>query len=183
LLKNFVFIVGTVAGFSAVAVPVWYIGKEIGALGWDYARFYICHLLLFLTSVLPLVMGLHRPAYREFWHVATGFLLTLCLIVLNDFVMMAMGRYPGADIHDFYGSMAKINPCGMMGPPKALPWVEKMVRPLSLPVFMGENPTGTYVPILWYAGPLFVGMSAVSFGIFAAMDRKNLVSDLRKFKK
>jgi len=181
LLKNFVFFVGSVAGVVAVAVPVWYIGKPVADLGWDYARFYICHALLFVTSLMPLVLGLHRPSYREMWHVGVGFLLALCVILLNDFAVMAMGCYPGADIRSFYQSMLKINPCGLMGPPQALPWVEKLVRPLSLPVFMGANPGGMYVPILWYAIPIFLGITVASAILFGVLDRDNLRTDLRKW--
>ena len=49
---------GSVAGIAAIALPVWYIGMDVSELGWDYARFYICHALLFITSVLPLLLGL-----------------------------------------------------------------------------------------------------------------------------
>lgn len=182
LLKNFVFFVGSVAGVVAVAVPVWYIGKDVADLGWDYARFYICHALLMLTSLMPLVLGLHRPSYREVWHIGTGFLLALCVILVNDFVMMSMGMYTGVDVGTFYQSMLKINPCGLMGPPATLPWVENLVRLLSPKVFMGANPAGRYVPILWYAIPLFVGMTLVSAILFFSIDRKNLVNDLKKWR-
>ena len=176
LLKNFVFFVGCVAAVAAVAVPVWYIGKDVSDLGWDYVRFYLCHALLLITSMMPLVLGMHAPAFREWWHIGTGFLLALCVILVNDFVMMTLGMYPGADISTFYQSMLKINPCGLMGPPQALPWVEKLVRLLSPPVFMGENPTGLYVPILWYAIPLFVGISIGAVILFWVLDKKNLRS-------
>ncbi len=172
-LKNFVYFTGAVAGIAAIAVPYWFIGCEVFQLGWEYIRFYLCHALLFLGSVLPLLLGLHRPSYREFWHIGTGFLLALCIIFINDFVCMAMGIYPGASIDSFYQSMQRINPCGMMGPPEGLPWLVDLVKVFSPAVFMGENPAGLYVPILWYAVPLFVGLSVASAVVFSLMDREN----------
>ena len=171
-LKNFFYFVGTVAGAAAIAVPVWYIGDPISELGWDYFRFYICHAGLFITSLLPLLLGHHIPRRKEFWQVGTGFLLALCLILINDFIFMSLGLYPGADIKDFYGSMVRINPCGLMGPPKALPWIENFVKILTPSVLLGNNPAGVYVPILWYAVPLYLGISIVTFLIFTVMDRK-----------
>lgn len=173
LLKNFVYFTGTVAGIAAIAVPYWFIGWKVSSLGWEYIRFYLCHALLFLSSVLPLLLGLHRPSYREFWHIGTGFLLALCIILINDFVCMALGIYPGASIDTFYQSMQRINPCGLMGPPKELPWLVELVKVFSPSVFMGENPAGLYVPILWYAVPLFVGMSLASAVVFSLLDRQN----------
>lgn len=172
-LKNFVYFTGTVAGIAAIAVPYWFIGCEVSQLGWEYARFYVCHAFLYLGSALPLLLGLHRPSYREFWHIGTGFLMALCIILINDFVCVAMGIYPGASMDTFYQSMQRINPCGMMGPPEGLPWLVELIKVFSPPVFMGENPTGLYVPILWYAVPLFAGLSIASAVIFSFLDRKN----------
>lgn len=179
-LKNFIYAVGMVAGIAAIAVPVWYIGDPISTLGWDYFRFYICHAGLFVTSLLPLLLGLHKPSYKEFWQVGLVFLLALCLILLNDMVFMSLGLYAGADIHDFYGSMLRINPCGLMGPPKNLPWVVKIVRFFSPSVLMGNNPAGLYVPILWYAIPLYLGISIVAFMMFSFIDRKELSKNYSK---
>lgn len=170
-LKNFVFFVGSVAGISAIAFPQWFIGWEVSQLGWKYFRFYLCHALLFLSSALPLALGLHRPRVREFWHTGTAFLLALCVIVINDFLCMALGIYPGASVENFYQSMLEINPCGIMGPPTGLPWLASVVGVFSPSVFIGNNPSGIYIPILWYAIPLFLGMSIGSAVLFSFWDR------------
>ncbi|MBQ9762092.1 MAG: YwaF family protein [Oscillospiraceae bacterium] len=182
-LKNFFYYVGSIAGIAAVAVPVWYIGKEIPDLGWDYFRFYICHAGLFVTSLLPLLLGLHKPSYKEFWTVGIAFLLSLCLILFNDLIFMTLGLYEGADIHDFYGSMLKINPCGLMAPPEALPWIEGLVGLFSPSFLMGQNPAGLYVPILWYAIPLYLGVSFIAFVLFTLSDWKQFKADICKLLK
>lgn len=182
LLKNFVYVTGTLAGAAAIAVPYWYIGWDVSRLGWEYTRFYLCHALLFLSSMLPLLLGLHKPSCKEFWHVPTGFLLALCLILINDVVCIAIGIYHGADVDTFFQSMQRINPCGLMGPPKELPWLAKLVKVFSPDVFMAENPTGQYVPILWYAIPLFVGMSLISAVLFWLLDRKNVATARKRLR-
>ncbi len=182
-LKNFVLIVGTVAGIGAIVYPVWYLGIPVQDLGWDYARFYICHGLLFVTSVLPLPLHLHKPSYKEFWQLGIGFLLALCLILVNDVIFIALGLFPGADPDNLYQSLINANPCMMMGPQKGFEWVENVVKYFSLPYFMGENSSGNYAPILWYAGAVYLGITVISFGLFAVMDRKNLLQDIKNPKK
>lgn len=173
-LKNFVFFVGSVAGIAAIALPVWYIGMDVSELGWDYARFYICHALLFITSVLPLLLGLYRPRWQEFWQVGIGFFLALGVIVVNDVIFIRLGLYPGTDPGDIYGSLLKMNPCGVMAPPTGLPWLEGIVRIFTPDFFWG-------IPFLWYAIPLYLGVSLIALVLFLLADRTGL--RIRRHKK
>lgn len=175
-LKNFIFFVGTVAGIAAISVPFWYIGMDVSELGWDYARFYICHAILFVTSLTPLTLGLYRPRWKEFWQVGLAFFLALGIILINDVIFIRLGLYPGADAGDVYGSLLRLNPCGTMGPPDGLPWVADLVKVFTPAVFRG-------VPILWYAIPLYLGVSLIALGMFLIADRKGFATDLKKWKK
>ena len=181
-LKNFVFFTGTVAGFAAIAVPYWFIGEPLSELGWEYFRFYFCHGLLFVSSLMPLLLGLHRPRFRDFWQVSIGFFMGLLIILVNDFLCLSMGLYPGRDVHDFYKLMAASNPCGMMGP-KGPGWILDIVKLFSPAFFLGNNPAGLYVPILWYAIPLFLGLNLIACPLFAVIDREGFQAFLSKFKK
>ncbi len=182
-LKNFVFFAGTVAGLAAIAVPVWYLGMEVTDLGWDYFRFYLCHGLLFASSLMPLVLGLHKLRWREFWQVGLGFLLALCLILLNDLLFISLGLYPGTDPGDLYGSLVKMNPFMMMGPPEELLWLKELAGILTPGFFLGENPWGLCVPILWYAIPVYLVESLVCFVVFALADRAGFREDWKNIKK
>ena len=166
-LKNFVFSVGSVAGIAAVALPFWYIGMDVSELGWDYARFYICHALLFITSLMPLLLGLYRPRWQEFWQVGIGFFLALGVIAINDVIFIHLGLYPGTDSADIYGSLMKLNPCGIMAPPAGLPWLEGIVRIFTPDIFWG-------IPFLWYAIPLYLGVSLIALVLFLLADRTGL---------
>ena len=165
--KNFVFFVGSVAGIAAVAVPFWYIGMDVSELGWDYARFYICHALLFITSLQPLLLGLHRPRWQDFWQVGLGFFLALGVIVVNDCVFIRLGLYPGTDAADIYGSLLNLNPCGVMAPPEGLPWLADIVGFFTPECFRG-------MPFFWYAIPLYLGISLIALVLFLLADRTGL---------
>jgi hypothetical protein len=67
----------------------------------------------------------------------------------------------------------------MMGP-KGPAWVLDIVKIFSPPVFLGQNKTGLYVPILWYAIPLFLGLNLVAFPLFALCDRAGWKDFIRK---
>lgn len=182
LFRNFLWVIGTVAGIGTIAFPVWYIGRDLSVLWRDYVRFYICHSLLLCSSALPLLLGHHKPSYKEFWQVGLGFLLALVFVLANNVAFISAGLYSGTHSRDIYAGLWKDNPCLMMGPPEALSWLADISRMFTPAIFLGENPAGICVPILWYAIPLYLGISLGSFLLFAAMDRKNFAAALRKKK-
>ena len=83
-LKDFMTYVGTCGPLLAITVPYWFTGQDL--LQWEVARFYVCHDLLIATSVLPALLGLHRPSYKSFWKIPLLFFLMLILILFNDAV-------------------------------------------------------------------------------------------------
>lgn len=179
-LRTFVLSVGPIAGLAAIAFPVWFIGHPVWALGWHYGRFYICHALLFLSTALPQALGHHKPAYKEFWQVGLAFLLGLCVILINDVLLICAGIYPKIDqISGIYNLLLETNTCLMMGPGDGMPWLVDLIRVFSPSIFMGNNPAGQYVPILWYAIPLYLGISVAALLTFSVLDRKNLAADIR----
>ncbi len=173
-LKNFVYPVGCAAGLVAVAVPYWYIGMSVSELGWEYARFYICHALLFIASLLPLLLGLHKPSFKAVLQPGAAFLLALVLILINDIIFITLGLFGGYEHHDLYASLLEINPCFSMGPPEEFIWLGRLSSFFTPGVFLGESSTGLYTPILWYAIPVYIGITLVAVAVFFSMDRKNL---------
>ena len=172
--KNFVYPVGTAAGLVAVAVPYWYIGMSVSELGWEYARFYICHALLFISSLLPLLLGLHKPSFKAIFQPGIGFLFALALMLINDIIFITLGLFGGYDHYDLYSALLKINPCFSMGAPEEFAWLADLSALFTPKIFLGENTTGLYTPILWYAIPVYIGITLGAVAVFFSMDRKNL---------
>ena len=81
-LKDFVFYIGTVAGLAVLFIPYWSIGREITDP--EFFRSYVCHAMLFVSSVLPLLLGLHRPSYKCAFTLGLGFLSVILIIIMND---------------------------------------------------------------------------------------------------
>ncbi len=165
LLKNFITYVGSFAGMVAMVVPYWFIGQS--AFTWEAYRFYICHGLLFISSMLPGLLGLHKLNLRHCWKIGFLFFGALLLILLNNAILIKTGNYPGTDPNDLFGALSVINPGWSMRPSASMAWVEEIVALFTPAFFLGDNPWGVYVPILWYAIPLYLGITFLTHLIFA----------------
>lgn len=178
--KNSLYFIGVTAGIGTVAFPFWFFSTPIGELGWNYYRFYLCHGLLFLSCILPLLLGFHKPSYKEFWQVGIGFLLILCVILVNNVIFMSIGLNPDGMESSLYEQLLRVNPCMMMAPKKEFLWLNKILCAFSPPVFLGDNPAGKYAPILWYAVPVYVGISLAAFMLFILLDWKKFRESMKK---
>ena len=178
-LKTFCMCVGACSGFFALMYPVWFLGMDVSKLGWGYVRFWVCHSLLFLTSALYLVLGLHKISYRDFWKMGFYFLLVLCVILLNDILCVVAGLFPGWSTENLYDALKTSNPFSLMGPREGYDSITSVITVLSPSVFLTNNPAHTYVPILWYAVPLYLVISLAAFGVLGFVDRKSLQRDIK----
>lgn len=185
LLKNFIVYLGTIAGMIAMLVPYWFIGQS--AFQSEAYRFYLCHSLLFISSILPPLLGLVKLRWRHFWKIGLLFLAMLGIIIVNDIIFLALGLYPTTNPSDIYASLCEINPCWSIVPPQGFEWLIKIIGIFSPSFLMGGNSSGFYVPILWYAIPMYIGITLVSFIVCISVDFKaftGFCSDAReKFKK
>lgn len=179
-LKNFLYFVGLTAGIGAVCYPFWFFGTPVKELGWNYFRFYLCHGLLFVSCILPLLLGLHKPKYQEFWQIGLGFLLTLCVILVNNVIFMSIGLYPEEAEMPLYEQLLNVNPCMMMAPKGDFLRLSRFLECFSPSAFLGHNPSGRYAPILWYALPVYAGICVIGFLLFAVLDRKAFCSDIKR---
>lgn len=177
-LKTFCMCIGLCSGLFALMFPVWFLGMKASELGWEYNRFFICHGLLFLTSGLYLTLGLHKISYRDFWKMGLYFLLVLCIILLNDTICIIVGLFPGWSAENLYDALKSTNPFSLMGPREGYGSITSVITALSPSIFLTNNPAHTYVPILWYAVPLYLVISVAAFAVLGLVDRKNLKKDI-----
>ncbi len=177
-LKDFMTYVGTCGPLLAITVPYWFTGQDL--LQWEVARFYVCHDLLIATSVLPALLGLHRPSYKSFWKIPLLFFLMLILILFNDAVCVVLGL-AGSGTQDLFQTLDSLNPCMVMHPsfPEGFGWAQKALELFTPAVFLGKNGR-PYTPLLWYAIPLYLLMAALGLILGVLFDFKRLRSDVKK---
>ena len=180
LLRNYMTYLGTIAGMIAMLVPYWFIGKS--AFQWEAYRFYLCHTLLFISSILPALLGFHKMRWRHFWKMGLLFLAMLAIILLNDAFFVSIGCYDGTIPDDVYGSLCLINPCWSVLPPENFDWLVSIIAFFSPSFLMGGNSAGFYVPVLWYAIPMYLGITLAAFVVCAIIDTSSFKHDFSMLK-
>ncbi len=166
-LRDFIAYVGTAAGAVALAVPYWFVGYSI--VSWEFLRFYTCHILLLLTSLLPLLLGRHKLSFRHFWKIGFCFIGALVGIFLNQFaVYSAMGT--AQTPADLYTLVYNNNPVWMCHPNARFVFLTRIISFLTPSCFLGGEGK-LYTPILWYAVPLYVGITGIAFLMGMLVDR------------
>ncbi len=179
-LRDYVFIAGAFAGFITNLVPYWHIGIPVSELGWEYARFYICHSLLFFSGMLPLMLGMHRISYRRAPLISLGFLLSICIILINDIVCISLGIYGSYTLDGLYEALYEVNPAMAMHPIENFPILDKIASILTPEIFLPSGNGGVYAPVLWYAIPAFIGFALLPFFVIVFARPKEFLGDIKR---
>lgn len=180
MLRDYIFLAGAFAGFITNIVPYWHIGIPVSELGWEYARFYICHSLLFYSGMLPLLLGMHKVSYRRSPVIAVGFLLSICAILVNNVICIALGIYGNYTTAALYEALYEMNPAMCMHPNESFPILDKIASAMTPKAFLPIGNGGAYAPVLWYAIPVLVGLTLLSFVVLVLVNPKELISDVKR---
>lgn len=179
--RQFLAYAGAIAGAVAILVPFWFFGKTISSpeIVWEYIRFFVCHELLFASSLLTVLWRRVKFRHGDGWKFGLYFVGMLCAILLNNTVFLLMTDRTAAD--HLYQSLMSANAAGLMGPPSnnsPFNALIKVAEILSPSIFLGGGGK-PYVPVLWYAIPLYYGITLIAIALGAITDRKNFTADFR----
>ena len=170
VLKQFVTCVGTIGPTLTLLVPYWFVGSDISG-SWDYLRSWTCHAVLLATSLLPALWGMIKFDWRNGWKFGLVFLAMLSLILLNDTVfLLALGE---ATKETLYDVLVSYNPFWTMGPFGGIEQLKVIFTSLS-PSFLLETGSHPYIPILWYALPMYLLVCIAGYFIVFVLDRKRM---------
>lgn len=148
--KRFLVCVGTVAGSIPLVIPFWFYGQT--PFSWEFARAFFCHVLLLATSLLQALLGFTRPTFRGCWRTGLLFLLSLCVVWLDN-LLFSSGEA-------VYETLLARNPLWLVAPPEGfslLPVIALRGRP---------------VPILWYAPHFYAFITVLAAPLGALCDRR-----------
>lgn len=149
-LKDFIFYIGSTAGIMAISVPYWFIGQSI--VTFEYLRFYTCHLLLFIGSMLPVLVGLHKISLKNTWKIGFIFFTSLSIVLANGFIFSLIKYLP--DFAAVKDSFMSKNPVWALHPVEGFERVTKIIEIFTPKIFLGGNGKN-YVPIMWYIIPFY----------------------------
>lgn len=179
-IKALLCVMGTISGVIAVLVPYWFFGTNIFVYptSSEYARFYICHLLLFLSSFLPVLLKLQKFSWRSFYFNGFIVLLFLGLILINNFTVASITNKSFEA-----GINAVLNETAVyIGGPRygiGFDWLMNALVALCPPFFKINYGTG-YLPILWYAIPVYVLFTLISFVVYIILDKNSFIYKNKK---
>ena len=169
-LRDFVFLIGSAAGLGAIAVPYWHIGES--AFTADVIRFIICHTLLFITSVTPLILKIHEPRFKVSFRLGIYFILGIGVIILNDILCIELGIYHGMPSGTNLEILKVANPVWSFGPPPEFSYLLDYLKPVTPSALLFSARFGGPIPILWYALPLYLGITLLSMPVLALLHPK-----------
>ena len=173
---DFVLLLGSAAGIVAILVPYWHIGES--PFSWEYLRYMICHVLLFVSSTLPLSLGLHKPSYRSIPFFGAAFLFSVVLILLNDAFCYLVGILRVEDGVSLGEALAGLNPVWSFGPPESFSALLRASAILSPDVWVYGGHMGGCMPVLWYCVPVYLLITLIAVPVSLILDRKRFFSDL-----
>lgn len=172
LWQNFLFYIGTVAGFFSLTVTYW-----LAEPPEEQIRFVICHGLLFVSSILPYLLGIYKINYRKCWRLPFVFYGVLMILIVNDIITFTLGMVGDTGDMTLYEFLVWQNPCWAMAPPSGYPFVEALVAPLTPDIFLASR-GGINTPILWYAIPLFILIFSGSLVLGIILDNARFRHDI-----
>lgn len=177
--RDYMYYIGALSGLAALIIPTEALGKL--SYSFDTIRFYICHTLLLITGLLPVLLHLHKPDYRKIYRVPLCFLAVMCAILINEVILMSLGWVEGGLAELLSPSYR--NNSFIFGPtPDFAPYIKFFTA--LVPKFLTYDYGGQlrYVPILWIVIPLFVYMLPLCFLMALPYEWRRVRDDFIKIK-
>ena len=185
-IKDYMFYIGVLSGLIALFYPQEPIAKvDQYAEQLDIIRFYYHHWMVMAVPLLMVLLGMHKLSYKRIWVAATGLLLLMLFIMLNQIFQSELGFIPLRDRGNFFGIDYK-NTSYIWGPGEndAI----GSVFALFTPKFFTIVPVGEYAgqakywPWFWMIFPVYIMVTPLSFGLSMIFDHKSLKADVKALK-
>lgn len=184
-LKDFLFVVGTVAGVFALVFPHSVISASLaGNLSpWEIVRYYANHYLIIASSFLPVALGVHKLNYHNFFKIPVIFLLYHITVFANDCILICAGYMGDYDGYTLYEGLLYWNPSRGITltdtSETVLNAMKAIITALTPDIFL-ENIDGESFmwPVLYYTPALSVGILILSAAEYLAADFSGIKSDV-----
>lgn len=158
-LMDYMFYIGVISGVASMFAPMNIIGLGVGEF--ETIRFYICHGSLWICPLLMVIFGVHKLNYHRIPVVLLLYMGCLCLILLNEVVLMVIGWVkPGEDwegtLWDYFLSTEERNSGFVFGIPSSMEKIGGFLLVLVPEIFKPGKYIDTYMPVLWELFPAIV---------------------------
>ena len=185
-IKDYMFYIGVLSGLIALFYPQEPIAKvDQYAEQLDIIRFYYHHWMVMAVPLLMVLLGMHKLSYKRIWVAATGLLLLMLFIMLNQIFQSELGFIPLRDRGNFFGIDYK-NTSYIWGPGENDAIGSFFA--IFTPGFFKTVPVGEfagqlkYWPWFWMIFPAYILVTPLSFGLAMIFDHKSLKQDCKNLK-
>lgn len=188
-LKDFLFVVGGIAGLFAIIFPYSIISASAaGTLSpWEIVRYYLNHYLIVATAVLPVMLKIHRLNYRNFFKLPLIFFLYHVIVFANDAVLICAGYMGGYGAATLYDGLCFWNPSRSVvltdTSPAVLGLMEKLINALTPKIFLTNMRGDEFLwPILYYTPALSLGIMLLEAIAYLICDFSRVKADCLNLK-
>lgn len=184
-LKDFLFVVGTVAGVFALVFPysVIYFSSVGNLSPWEIVRYYANHYLIIASCFLPVALGVHKPSYRNLLKLPVIFLLYHITVFANDCILICAGYMGDFDGSTLYEGLLYWNPSRGITltdtSEAVLGVMQSVINALTPDIFL-ENIDGEAFmwPMLYYTPALSVGILVLAAAEYLITDFSGIKTDV-----
>ena len=158
LLKDSLFYFGSIGGLFSMIVPYYFEGQNI--LTFDYLRFFSCHVVLFATSTLPVLLHIQDIKFSNFFKISFMYLVVETIVFADNVFFGFLTN--GFDIKAAYFTFYNSNPLWICHMPLENDALGRVFVAFGLNNLIFDGNTTT-LPVLWSAIPLYISLTIVFF--------------------
>jgi len=182
-IQDYMFYIGVISGLIALLYPQEPMAK-VNQLAetLDIIRFYYHHWMLLSVPLLSVLFGHHKLSYKRVFTPATGLLLVMLFIMLNQIFQSELGFIPLRNQNEFFDIGYK-NTSYIWGPGTndaignffAI-FTPKFFKTVPVGAYAGQE---KYWPWFWLIVPVYILVPVISFLISMIFDHKQFKNDVK----
>lgn len=182
-IQDYMFYIGVISGLIALLYPQEPMAK-VNQLAetLDIIRFYYHHWMLLSVPLLSVLFGHHKLSYKRVFTPATGLLLVMLFIMLNQIFQSELGFIPLRNQNEFFDIGYK-NSSYIWGPGTndaignffAI-FTPKFFKTVPVGAYAGQE---KYWPWFWLIVPVYILVPVISFLISMIFDHKQFKNDVK----
>ena len=165
--KDYMFYLGMISGVLSCFAPLPILGLKFYSL--ETIRCYICHASLWQVPLLMVLFKQHSLDYRRIWKVLVMYFIVLCIIIVNELILIRIGWVETSTLEDFFDSSERD-----MGYAIGLP--EGMEKYGNIVLWLTPK-AWRHVPILWELFPVIILGGLACMGLCAYWEHGHMKDD------
>ena len=147
--KDYMFYLGIISGVLGCIAPM--PAFNLPFYSPEAIRCYICHASLWQVPLLMVMFGHHKLDYRRIWKAFLMYFLILCIIIVNELILIRIGWVDTSTLEDFFDPSGRDMGYAVGLPGGVMEEIGKYVLWMTPKAW--KDP---YVPILWEVFPVLI---------------------------